>query len=310
MSAVIVSTFLRDVHHGLTQSPRTLPCKYLYDERGSELFEQICEVDEYYLTRADLEATSDNVGDIVRRLGPCDRLVELGSGNSMKTRVLLDHLTALKSYVPVDIAADALEASAAALRSDYPHISVEPVLADYTRPFELPPGPPAARTVAYYPGSTVGNFHPPDAVAFLRRVRDFVGSAGALLIGVDLRKDRVVLERAYDDAAGVTAAFNLNLLARINAELGADFDLDAFVHRARYDEEAGRIEMHLASVHPQTVTIAGRTFHFEAGETIRSEVSYKYSLEGFALLAAEAGFAVTASWLDQRRLFSVQLLQA
>jgi dimethylhistidine N-methyltransferase len=317
--------FRREVVAGLASRPKTLPCKYFYDARGSELFERICELDEYYLTRADFEATSDNIARIVAHLGPELRLVELGSGSSLKTRLILDHLVDPCCYVPIDISESALAASAAALARAYPHLEVLPVHGDYTQPLRLPaPRREPARTAVYFPGSTIGNLHPVDAIPFLRRIRAACRGSrleGGALIGVDVKKDRAVLERAYDDAQGVTAAFNLNLLARINRELGADFDLDAFAHRAVYDERLGRIEMHLTSRTRQTVTLpaappgarhdgeaAAAVFDFDAGESVRTEESYKYSLDDFGHLAAEAGLRVEAVFQDRRALFSLQYL--
>ncbi|MEM1029738.1 MAG: L-histidine N(alpha)-methyltransferase [Myxococcota bacterium] len=309
--------FLRDVQEGLAASPKTLPCKYLYDERGSQLFEEITSLDEYYPTRADLEATTTNVEAIVSRVGPGVRLVELGSGSSTKTRVLLDHLPDIAAYIPVEISSDALDESVTALREAYPDLEVLPLRADYTRPLTLPtPSRPFQKTVVYYPGSTIGNFHPKDAIAFLRRLREVVISDqntagdGGMLIGVDLKKDKAQLERAYNDAQGVTAAFNLNLLTRINRELGTEIPVADFRHEARYDEGLGRIEMHLVSERAQTIDIGDQTFAFEAGETIRTEESYKYSREEFARVAEEAGFNVDAFWTDTRGRFSLQYLLA
>jgi dimethylhistidine N-methyltransferase len=305
------TTFQDDVRAGLRANPKTLPCKYLYDARGSELFDQICEVDDYYVTRADLEATRENIEEIATKLCPADapltRLVELGSGSGTKTRVLLDHMQSLHSYVPVEISAAALNGSVAVLQEAYPHLNVAPLCADYTERIALP-GSDAARTVVYFPGSTIGNFHRPDAIAFLRRVRTLVEPDGGVLIGADAKKDTAVLERAYNDTAGVTAAFNLNLLVRINRELGANFDLDAFSHRARYDDELGRIEMLLVSQSAQHVDIGGERFSFEAGETIRTEESYKHSREEFARLAAVAGLSMDSAWSDGRQLFSLYWL--
>jgi dimethylhistidine N-methyltransferase len=300
---------------GLRAEPMTLPCKYLYDERGSQLFELICGLDEYYLTRADLEATERHIDHISAQLGRGVRLVELGSGSSTKTRVLLDHLPDVASYIPVDISADALADSAERLRVGYPDLEVLPVLADYTAALTLPVGTrPAERTVVYFPGSTIGNFHPPLAIAFLRRIAAICRRSeqaphdGGLLIGVDLAKSAAVLEAAYDDALGVTAAFNLNLLSRINAELEADFDLRHWQHRARYDEQLKRIEMHLVSCTKQEVHIGDESISFAAGQTIRSEESYKYSLDDFHRLAAEAGLDVKAVWTDEQERFSLQWL--
>ncbi len=301
--------FHDDVLRGLRSVPKTLPCKYFYDARGSELFEQICELDEYYVTRADFDATERHARAIAARIGPGALIVELGSGASVKTRILLDALDDVRGYVPIDISDSALEASCAALRQAYPRLEVMPLSADYTQPFTLPaPSQPVTRTVVYYPGSTIGNFHPPAAAAFLRRIAALVGPAGAALVGIDLVKDVAVLERAYDDAAGVTAAFNKNLLARINRELGADFALDAFRHVARFDVGLSRIEMYLESLVAQTVRIGDERIAFAAGEMTRTEESYKYTPESFARIAGEGGFAVDASWYDEARRFSLQWL--
>jgi len=309
MSTPDLQTFLHDVQRGLSQSPKTLPCKYLYDERGSQLFEDITELDDYYPTRADLEATTANIEAIVEHIGPGARLVELGSGSSTKTRVLLDHLEDLVAYIPVEISADALDESVQSLRASYPHLEVLPLCADYTHPLDLPsPSRAFRRTVVYYPGSTIGNFHPPDAIAFLRRIRRATVPDGGLLIGVDLKKDKAILERAYNDSAGVTAAFNLNLLSRIERELPAEVDLEGFHHEARYDEQLGRIEMHLVSDAKQEIRIGDETFHLEPGETIRTEESYKYGRQDFARIADEAGFDVTAFWMDRSSRFSLQYL--
>ncbi len=301
--------FLQDVIAGLSAEPKTLPCKYFYDARGSDLFDQICELEEYYPTRADTEATADHIEAIAAEIGPRARLVELGSGSSIKTRILLDHLEALVAYVPVEISPEPLRRSTRELRAAYPKLTVQPLEADYTTSFRLPrPPSQPARTVVYFPGSTIGNFHPPDAVVFLRRLRDLVAPDGAILIGVDLDKDPEVLERAYDDSAGITAAFNLNLLHRMVGELGAELDLTRFSHRAIYDQAKKRIEMHLVSDVDQVVVVGGRRFAMTAGETIRSEVSYKYGLDDFAHVAAEAGLAVDDVWTDREGLFSLQYL--
>jgi L-histidine Nalpha-methyltransferase len=305
------ATFLAEVQAGLAAQPKTLPCKYFYDEAGCALFDRICELDEYYLTRADLEATRDHAADMAERIGPRARLVELGSGASAKTRILLDALHEPVCYVPLDIAGPLLERVAVELRAAYPGLEVLPVHADYSQPITLPPpsGEPH-RTVVYFPGSTIGNLHPPDATRFLARIRRLVGENGALVLGVDLKKDKAVLELAYDDAAGVTAAFNLNLLVRINRELGADFDLAAFAHRARYDEALGRIEMHLVSLRNQEVHVGGRGYRLVEGETIRSEESYKYSIDEIVAMAGEAGMSSEAVWTDRARLFSIHYLAA
>jgi L-histidine Nalpha-methyltransferase len=302
--------FLADVLAGLSAGRKTLPCKYFYDERGSALFERICELDEYYPTRTELGILRRHVGAMAAALGPRCLIVEYGSGSSTKTRLLLERLDDPAAYVPVDISREHLLRSAAALAARYPRLRVIPVCADFTRPFGLPGVRGALRRVAYFPGSTIGNFAPADARSFLAHVARQCGSGGALLIGVDLRKSRAILEPAYDDARGVTAEFNRNLLRRINSELGADFDPSAFDHRAFWNTDEGRVEMHLVSRREQQVRLAGRPFRFARGETIHTENSYKYDLAGFAALASAAGFEVERVWTDDAPLFSVQLLRA
>lgn len=298
--------FLDDVLRGLQQSPKTLPCKYFYDAVGSRLFDRICELDEYYPTRTEQAITVAHADAIAARIGPRAMLVEYGSGSSIKTRTLLDHADDLVAYVPVDISAAHLAATAQGLRERYPDIEVLPVCADFTKPFELPvPSREPRRRTVYFPGSTIGNFAPDAARALLERIASQCGSGGSLVIGIDLQKDPRVLEAAYDDAEGVTAAFNLNLLRRINRELGADFVVEAFRHLARYDETHGRIEMHLESLRDQVVTIGGRRIAFTEGETICTEHSHKYTVDGFAGLAANAGFTVDARWTDDRDWFAL-----
>jgi dimethylhistidine N-methyltransferase len=298
-----------DVLAGLRRRPRTLPCKYFYDERGSRLFEKICGLDEYYLTRTELTILERSVAEMARCLGPGCMLIEPGSGSGTKTRLLLEALESPVAWVPVDISRDVLLRSSESIDGAHPELEVLPVCADFTQPFALPtPRRRPARRVVYFPGSTIGNFDPPEVVRFLARLRELCAPGGAVLVGADLRKDRKVLEAAYDDAAGVTAEFNLNLLLRVNRELGADFDLGRFRHRAVWDEGRGRVEMHLVSTAAQTVRVDGESFSFAPGEEIHSESSYKYDLEGFAGLAAAAGLAVARVWLDERRWFSVQYL--
>jgi len=298
-----------EVLSGLARPAKMLPSKLFYDARGSQLFEDICALEEYYPTRTEVAILKQYVGEIVARIGPGCRLVELGSGSSLKTHILLDHLEAPSAYVPIDISRTALLEAAQAIAAKYPDLDVLAVCADYTQRFELPePRRPARRTVAFFPGSTIGNLERDDARAFLRRIAGWCGRGGGLLIGVDLKKDQPTLEAAYNDRAGVTAAFNLNLLHRINRELGADFDPDAFRHRAIYDEPRGRIEMRLISCRPQTVTVDGRAFTFAEGEWITTEYSHKYSVPDFQRLAAEAGFAVQHVWTDAHQRFSVQYL--
>lgn len=303
--------FRDDVWAGLAQPQKTLPCKYFYDARGSALFEAICEVPEYYPTRTELSIMESHAAAMAERLGPRCLLVEYGSGSSRKTRLLLDRLRDPAGYVPIDISAAALADSTRALAASYPSLEVLPVCADYTAPFDVPqPRATAERRGVYFPGSTIGNFTPPQAQRFLARMARVAGPSGVLLVGVDLRKDRATLERAYDDAAGVTAEFNRNLLVRINRELAGDFDLARFAHHARWDEAAGRVEMHLVALADQRVRVAGRPFEFTAGETIHTENSYKYDAAHFATLAAGVGLAVREVWTDPARRFSVQLLDA
>jgi dimethylhistidine N-methyltransferase len=300
---------LADVLQGLLRPQKQIACKYFYDAAGSQLFERICELPEYYLTRTELAIMTGAADEIAAALGARTRLVEFGSGSSTKTRLLLDRLAAPTAYVPVDISAHALAAAVAALRRSYPRLPVEPRSADYTRPFALPPAPAGTeRTICYFPGSTIGNFTDDEACSFLRRVAAVCGPRGGLLVGVDLQKDLGVLLPAYDDAAGVTAAFNKNLLHRLCRELDADVDADCFEHRAIWDGAAGRIEMQLVSRCEQTIRVGGIAIPFRRGEILTTEYSHKYTLPGFAALAARGGFAVARVWTDPRQWFSVQLL--
>ncbi len=301
---------MRDVLEGLVLRPKRLSPKWLYDERGSELFERITELDAYYLTRVEtgiLERHRDEMADAV---GAGAVLIEFGSGSSTKTRMLLDRSRDLAAYVPIDISEDRLLASAHALRAEYPDLNVAPVVADYTKTLDLPPNIDRdARRVVYFPGSTIANFHPLEARRFLSRIARLCGRDGGLLIGFDLKKDPAVLHQAYNDSEGVTAEFNLNLLRRINRELGADFDLSAFRPYAFYDPVEGRIEMHLVSITDQDVTVGGRSFHFAEGETLWTESSYKYSEAEFERLAADAGFEPVRTWVDDARRFAVMWLE-
>jgi dimethylhistidine N-methyltransferase len=306
---VPVAAFERDVVAGLRRSPKSLSCKYFYDAKGTELFDRICNLDVYYLTRTELDIMQRHAREMALLFGRHARLVELGSGSSTKTRILLDHARDLSAYVPVDISREYLARAAAGLGRDYPDLCVTPVCADYTRPFHLPnDAGEASRTVVYFPGSTVGNFLPAEARGFLRVIANLAGPGGSLLIGVDVKKDARVIEAAYDDAEGVTAAFNMNLLTRINRELGGNFNLRNFHHRAFYDAELGRIEMQLVSRARQTVRVAGTTFEFAEGEAITTEYSYKYAPSEFGELAESAGFVVRRIWTDEKELFSVQYL--
>jgi dimethylhistidine N-methyltransferase len=298
--------FRDDVIAGLSSAPKSLPCKYFYDERGSELFAKICELDVYYPTKTELRIMHQHAAEMASLIGRRARLVELGSGSSLKTRVLLDRAPYLEAYVPVDISADYLARAASQLSAEYPHIPVLPVAADYSHPFALPESSRAARTVVYFPGSTIGNLVPATARRFLRTVARVAGPRGGLLIGVDLKKDPSVLHAAYNDPEGVTAEFNLNLLLRINRELEGDFDLARFRHEAFYDEKEGRIEMQLVSLARQIVCVGRERFSFSQGEAITTEYSYKYDAGEFAKLALSAGFALRRTWTDERAYFAVQ----
>jgi dimethylhistidine N-methyltransferase len=304
-----LGSFREEVLCGLRKPQKELPSKFFYDERGSQLFEQISTLDEYYLTRTELGIMRDHAGAMAQVLGQQCLLVEYGSGSSTKTRLLLNHLLRPAAYVPIDISKEHLIQAAMALAAAYPDLEVLPVCADYTTDFALPaPTTPAARRVVYYPGSTIGNFDREPALRFLRHIAQVCGPGGGLLIGVDLSKDPVKLHHAYNDWEGVTGAFNLNLLARINRELGADFPLDRFRHYAFYNPREGRVEMHLVSLANHTVHVGDAEFSFEIGESIWTESSYKYRLAEFADMAGAAGFAVEQVWTDPQGLFSVQYL--
>ena len=300
-------SFERSVLKGLTGSRKTLECKYLYDDQGSALFGEICRQQEYYPTRSETEILSRYAGNIAAAIGPDAEVVELGSGASLKTRILLRALRRPAAYIPVDISADYLRTAAASLADEFSGVAVSPVVADFTASFNLPRRSRRVPRLLFFPGSTIGNFHPAHAERFLRQTCRSL-EPDALLIGVDLKKDRAVLQAAYNDAAGMTAAFNLNLLKRINRELDATFDLSLFNHQAFYTEERGRMEMHLHSAIAQTVRVAGRYVGFTALESIHTESSYKYSVAEFVALAARAGWQSTDAWLDDGELFSVHLL--
>lgn len=303
--------FRQSVVAGLSTRQKTLPCKFFYDAEGSQLFDRICDLPEYYPTRTECGILEDKAGEIAASLGPQARIVELGSGAGIKIRLLLAALDRPAAYVPVDISREHMIAAATDLSRTFPELRIAPVCADYTKPFALPAtGGAAGVTAGFFPGSTIGNLTPTEAVSFLARMRRLLGPGSAMVIGVDVPKSRTVLEAAYDDAAGVTAAFNLNLLHRINRELHADFDVERFDHRAWWNEEQSRIEMHLVSRDRQTVRIGDRQFSFEPEETIHTENSYKYSVEDFHALAQRAGYRPDEVWTDGRKLFSVHLLRA
>lgn len=292
---------------GLRRDEKTISPKYFYDERGSQLFDRITKLPEYYPTETELAIMRDNIDEIAELVGEQASLIEFGSGSSTKIRILLDHLKSLAAYVPVDISDEHLLAAADRLRGDYPNIEIVPIVADFTQPFDLPmPTVMPVRNVVYFPGSTIGNFTRDAALDLLEVMHHEAKEGGALLIGVDLQKDTETLERAYNDAEGVTAEFNLNMLRHINREYGANFDLDAFRHRAEYNAVEGRIEMRLDSTSDQLVKLGDEEIAIAEGEAILTEYSHKYTLDSFAALASEAGFEVKRVWTDANDLFSVQ----
>jgi dimethylhistidine N-methyltransferase len=302
----VTSGFLADVIAGLSHHPRTLPCKYFYDARGAQLFQKICELPEYYITRTEIDILERHGAEIAAELGPDIELIGLGTGAGTKTRILVEALHQPAVYMPVDISEKQLFESAALFRQVFPTLEVLPVCADYLQPVVLPrPRRKFSQKVVYFPGSTLGNFEPDEAGVFLRRIARLCGPGGGLLIGVDLQKDAAVIEAAYNDAQGVTADFNLNLLVRANRELGADFDLKQWQHRAIYNSREGRIEMYLISEKPQVVHIDGQEFAFDEGEKILTEYSYKHTPESFSKLARSAGFEFKKMWTDERHLFGV-----
>lgn len=304
-----VTSFLDEVLEGFSHVQKRLSAKYFYDERGSELFEAICDLPEYYPTRTELGIMRQHAHSMATRIGPKALLIEYGSGSSTKTPILIDAMQPA-GYVPIDISRDHLMQSALALAQAHAELPVRALCADYTRQLVLPNFDDIdfQRKLVYFPGSTIGNFDRNETDRFLRQIAQVVGANGGALIGVDLKKDPAALHAAYNDAAGVTAAFNMNVLARINRELGGDFDLNGFRHHAFYDEYLGRIEMHLLSLRTQAVTIATKRFAFREGETIHTEISCKYSIEEFQAIARHAGLTATDVWIDPARLFSVHHL--
>ena len=306
VSAPESAEFLADVIAGLSSNPRTIPCKYFYDAHGAALFQKICELPEYYVTRTEIDILDRSRADIASQLGPNIELIGLGTGAGTKTRILIEALENPAVYIPVDISEKQLRKSTALFRKTFRDLEILPVCADYLQSVVLPaPSRKPARNIVYFPGSTIGNFEPDEAVQFLRRIANVCSGGGGLLIGVDLKKDQQVLEAAYNDSTGVTAKFNLNLLQRINRELGANFDLNQWRHRAVYNSIAGRIEMHLISEIDQFVDLNGHKFHFRYGEKIVTEYSYKYSPDEFAAFAAKAGFNFVRIWTDKAALFGV-----
>ncbi len=303
------SDILEEVIEGLTKKQKQLPSKLFYDEKGSELFDQICELEEYYPTRTEIKIMQDNISEMSALLGEGTMLVELGSGSSLKIRLLLDNIPGLAGYIPVDISTEHLIQSSKILEDDYPILDIFPLAADYTKVFDLPEiEKPYDHVAVYYPGSTIGNFQPHEAKDFLKRIAKICGSNGGLIIGIDLRKDINTVEAAYNDKKGITAMFNLNILERLNEELDSDFDLNLFKHFAFFNEKESRIEMHLISQVNQKVHLGGTIINFEMGESILTEYSYKYTLKSFADLASDY-FDVKKVWTDKNNLFSIQYLR-
>lgn len=301
--------FERAFLDGMRCDPRYVPCKYFYDARGSALFEEICELAEYYLTRTELSILARHAGEIGALIGPKAELVEFGAGDSRKARLLLDALVEPRAYRPFDISGEHLQLTAALLGADYPKLVIEPIVADFTKPFGLPPLTTTGRRVGFFPGSTIGNLRPSDAHALLSRLAPML-RGGGLLIGVDLVKDPLILHAAYNDADGITEKFNKNILVRANRSLGANFDLNKFSHYAFYNPPRRRMEMYLVSLAAQHVTVAGTELSFADGDAIHTEDSLKYTVEDFQSLASAAGFVPNSVWSDENRLFSVHWLES
>jgi L-histidine N-alpha-methyltransferase len=307
--AAASDSFADHVINGLGDSPKWLSAKYFYDAAGSALFEEITRLPEYYPTRTELKILDAHAAAMSAYIPLAAALVEFGTGSTRKARMLIEAAPQIAAYVPVDISGEFLGEQAAEMRRQVWNIAILPVVADFTRDFDLPPQIRARARVGFFPGSTIGNFEPEDATEFLRQAGRILGAGATMIVGVDRIKDEAVLNAAYDDAAGVTARFNLNILTRMNRELGGNFDLSAFRHRAFYNVAAHRIEMHLVSLKAQTVTVAGRSFTFAAGETIHTENSYKYTVESFRALAENAGWRPVATWTDENEYFSVHALK-
>ena len=299
-------SFLSDVVDGLSQPNKRLQCKYFYDERGSLLFDEICELDEYYLTRTEQAIMDRHAHEMAQQLGERVMLIEFGSGSSTKTQVLLKNLINPAAYVPLDISEDHLLNTGEKLREEFSEIEILPVIADFTRGFELPqPKVEPSHAAVYFPGSTIGNFEPGQAKELLANISNLLGPEGGLLIGIDLQKEPAIIHAAYNDSEGITDQFNLNILHRINSELDANFDVDQFEHLAFYNRAHGRVEIYLVSCREQRVEIGEHAFDFAAGERIFTEYSHKYSIEGFAKMAGEAGFTLHQYWTDAKNLFAV-----
>jgi dimethylhistidine N-methyltransferase len=300
--------FFAEVLDGLSRQQKKIPPKFFYDEKGSEIFEEICDTSEYYLTRTEQRILQENADEIAMIIGHHCLLVEPGSGNCEKVRLLLDALRP-QAYVPMDISRDHLRKAAKALSADYPWLDVHAACIDFTQPLDLSFCPVGRKKIAFFPGSSIGNFEPLAAVKFMSHVVNAVGRGGGMLIGVDLKKDKDILDAAYNDEAGVTAAFNLNLLDRINHELNADFDINGFAHHAFYNSDKGRVEMHLRSQQDQLINIDKKIIRFNEGETIHTENSYKYTIKEFQVMAHQAGFMPIYVWTDPDQLFSVHYFE-
>jgi L-histidine Nalpha-methyltransferase len=302
------SEFATDVLAGLTSTPKRLSPKYFYDNAGSALFERITELPEYYPTRREIGILNERAKDIAALMPKGSALIEFGSGSSTKTRIVLSAAKSLAAYVPVDISAQFLHQQMVALRREYPKVALLPIAADFAKPFNLPDAVANMPRTGFFPGSTIGNFEPHEAASFLRHAGRILGRGATFIVGVDLVKDTIVLQKAYNDSKGVTAKFNLNLLSRINRELGAKFNLACFEHHAFFNRERSRIEMHLASLKRQRIKVCGECIEFRAGETIHTENSYKYSVDSFRALARGAGWRPAAAWVDAESYFSVHVL--
>jgi len=302
------ASMIQEVVDGLNNQQKTLPSKYFYDEKGSQIFDEITRLDEYYPTRNERKILNDNVEEIAEHLGKKVLLIEPGSGSSSKTRILLSNMENICGYIPIDISGEYLNKVAEQLRKEYSDISILPLAADYTKPFELPENRPDGRKVLFYPGSTIGNFNLEKVEQFLRVIHNLVGKEGALLIGVDLKKEIKVLEAAYNDARGITALFNKNILTHLNREIGTNFNPELFNHQSIWNEDKGRIEMHLFVRKEHSLNINGDTISFEKGESIHTENSHKYTLDEFAEMVSD-WFEVKKVWMDEQNYFSVQYLE-
>jgi len=300
--------FATEVLSGLSRRPRAIPCRFLYDARGSELFERITELEDYYPTRTEIGLLERHAPDIAELAGAGVAIVEFGSGSSRKTEILIAALPALAAYVAIDISAAALSEAATRLRARFPELEVVTVTGDFNDAMDLPASLAATRKLGFFPGSTIGNLGNEEAISFLSNARERLGPDGALLLGVDLKKPESILVPAYDDSEGVTAAFNLNLLTRINRELGGSFDLTKFAHEAIYNAEAGRVEIYITSREDQEVTVLGQSFAFAPGERIHTENSHKYAIEDITAMAEAAGWTHARAWVDDDNLFSLNML--